>query len=312
MYKQNSIILGCICALGCEVIYGLSYIFTKHATEIAGALALLGWRFFVAFIVMSFCVLAGFIKINLRGKSVSSLLVIAIFTPCIYFLVETIGIGNTTASESGTFLACIPVASLLASTIILKKKPSKTQILGIFITLIGVLMTVFAVGVSSSLSIIGYMCLITAVVSYALYSVFVDKASAFTGAEITYIMLALGAAFFVILALGEAVIKNDIAGLVQLPVVNRGFLITILYQGIASSVAAFFLSNIAIAKIGVNRTASFIGVATVVSIVAGAAILKEKFSLYQIMGAVVILVGVYVANMSFLDKKFAGGMINGK
>lgn len=312
MYKQNSIILGCICALSCEVIYGLSYIFTKHATEIAGALALLGWRFFVAFIVMSFCVLAGFIKIDLRGKSVSSLLVIAIFTPCIYFLVETIGIGNTTASESGTFLACIPVASLLASTIILKKKPSKTQILGIFITLIGVLMTVFAVGVSSSLSIIGYMCLITAVVSYALYSVFVDKASAFTGAEITYIMLALGAAFFVILALGEAVIKNDIAGLVQLPVVNRGFLITILYQGIASSVAAFFLSNIAIAKIGVNRTASFIGVATVVSIVAGAAILKEKFSLYQIMGAVVILVGVYVANMSFLDKKFAGGMINGK
>ncbi len=312
MYKQNSITIGCICALSCEVIYGLSYIFTKHATEIAGALALLGWRFFVAFIVMSFCVLAGFIKIDLRGKSVSSLLVIAIFTPCIYFLVETIGIGNTTASESGTFLACIPVASLLASTIILKKKPSKTQILGIFITLIGVLMTVFAVGVSSSLSIIGYMCLITAVVSYALYSVFVDKASAFTGAEITYIMLALGAAFFVILALGEAVIKNDLAGLVQLPVVNRGFLITVLYQGIASSVAAFFLSNIAIAKIGVNRTASFIGVATVVSIVAGAAILKEKFSLYQIMGAVVILVGVYVANMSFLDKKFAGGMINGK
>lgn len=36
--------------------------------------------------------------------------------------------------------------------------------------------------------------------------------------------------------------------------------------------------------------------ATVVSIVAGAVILKESFTLWQIVGAVVIILGVYVAN----------------
>ena len=58
----------------------------------------------------------------------------------------------------------------------------------------------------------------------------------------------------------------------------------------------FFLSNVAIARIGVNRTSSFIGVATVVSIIAGALILKEQFTVFQVVGAVLIIIGVYTAN----------------
>lgn len=52
----------------------------------------------------------------------------------------------------------------------------------------------------------------------------------------------------------------------------------------------------AIASIGVNRTASFIGISTVVSIVAGITLLGESFSLWQTAGVVVVLAGVYIAN----------------
>ena len=37
--------IGCLCALGCEILFGLSYAFTKQATESTGAFELLGWRF---------------------------------------------------------------------------------------------------------------------------------------------------------------------------------------------------------------------------------------------------------------------------
>lgn len=71
---------------------------------------------------------------------------------------------------------------------------------------------------------------------------------------------------------------------------------------------AFFLSNVAIAKIGVNGTSSFIGVSTVVSIIAGALVLKEQFTVFQIIGAVVIIIGVYTANARkgklVLEEKF--------
>ena len=294
--KQNGLIIGSLCAIGCEVLYGVSYIFTKQATDNASVLSLLGWRFLLAFLVMSLFVVLGIIKVNLKRKSLKPLLLVALFSPVIYFIGETIGISNTTASESGIFLACIPVASLIASTVMLHKKPTRLQVTGILITLGGVLVTVLAVGISSSFSITGYIFLMVAVVSYALYCVFVDKAPGYTGIEITYMMLVAGAAVFVILAFIEAAIGNDVKNLITLPIRNKDFLVAVLYQSLGCSVLAFFLSNVAIARIGVNRTSSFIGVATVVSIIAGALILKEQFTVFQVVGAVLIIIGVYTAN----------------
>lgn len=279
------------------MLFGFSYLFTKNATASASAFALMGWRFLIAIIVMSICVATGFLKIELKGKSLKPLLVVALLSPVIYFIGETFGISLTTASESGAFLACIPVASVAASTLILKKKPTKQQAIGILVTLAGVLVTVFAVGGSTSFSAAGYVMLTVAVIAYALYSVFVEKASDYTGAEITFIMLTAGAVVFTIAAIIEALLNGTMSTLVALPFRDMGFLSAILYQGIGCSVLAFFLSNVAISKIGVNRTSSFIGVATVVSIIAGVLILHERFSAIQAVGAVIIITGVYIANV---------------
>ena len=142
----------------------------------------------------------------------------------------------------------------------------------------------------------GYAALMLAVAAYALYSVFVDLASDYTGAEITYAMLLSGAAFYGLLALGEAAAHGALTALLTLPVQNGAFRTAVLYQGVGCSVAAFFLSNAAIAKIGVNKTSSFIGVSTIVSILAGALALGEPLHIGQIVGAAVIVAGVYAAN----------------
>ena len=298
MYSGPKIAIGCLCALGCEVLFGLSYVFTKSASETAGTFELLGWRFLIAFSVMTALVLARVIKINLKGKNLKRLFIVALFSPVIYFIGETVGIGNTSASESGVFLACIPAASLVASSLILKKKPTKIQIIGIVITLVGVLTTVFAAGVSATFSTVGYAFLTIAVVSYALYSVFVEKASDFSEAEITYLMLAVGAAVFVLVALIKSIMEGSSAELLTLPFESTSFLIAILYQGIGCSILAFFLSNMAIARIGVNRTSSFIGASTVVSMLAGVVILQENLTVWQIVGAVIIVAGIYTANIN--------------
>ncbi len=294
--KDNRVLTGSLCALGCEVLYGLSYLFTKQTAETASPLALLGWRFVVALAAMSLCVALEFIPVRLKGRRLGPLLRVALFCPCLYFIGETVGIRETTVTESGVFLACVPALSLLASTVILKKKPAKRQIIGILVTFLGVMTTVVAVGLSSSLSPVGYAALMLAVVAYALYSVFVDLAADYTGAEITYVMLCSGAAFYGLLALGEAAAHGALSELLTLPARSGTFLAAVLYQGIGCSVAAFFLSNAAIAKIGVNKTSSFIGVSTIVSILAGALALGEPLSVGQIVGAAVIVAGVYTAN----------------
>ncbi len=293
---RNELFTGSLCAAGCEIIYGMSYVFTRQAIQGASELSLLSWRFTLSFIVMSILVVLGVIKVDLKVKKLKPLLLISLFCPVIYFLGETFGIGNTTASESGVLLACIPVASIVASSFMLKKKPSGMQITGILITLAGVLLTVFAAGASSSFSITGYMFLFIAVLSYAFYSVYVDKAGDCAGIEITYMMIMAGAVAFTILAFAEAFFKGNVSQLLSLPIRDAGIMITVIYQGICCSILAFFLSNVAIARIGVNRTSSFIGISTVVSIIAGRMFLHEKLAFLQIMGAVVIIAGVCTAN----------------
>ena len=288
--------IGCLCAIGCETIFGLSYVFVKQATNVATAFQFLGWRFLIAAVFMSICILLGLIKVSFKGKKMHPLFLIAVCNPAIYYIGETIGISHTTAAESGVILASIPIASLVASTLILREKPFKTQIIGILITLIGVIVTVFAAGIQSSLSVIGYLFLFIGVISYALYAVFVEKAKTFSGAEITYIMMVIGALLFGTVALIEGAYTGTLSELVMLPLRETGFLVAILYSGICSSILGFILSNTAIALIGVNRTASFIGLSTVVAIIVGVLILGESFSVFQIIGAAVIIAGVYIAN----------------
>lgn len=293
---KKDLIIGSLCAIGCEILFGLSYLFTKEAGQTASTLALLGWRFLVAALFLLILFVIGLIRVNFKGKSIKYVLLAAIFSPVLYFLGETLGINLTTASESGAFLASIPVMALIAATLILKEKPSKHQIVGIAITVSGVLLSVMAVGISASFSVLGYAMLFLAVLFYALYCVYVDKASHFTGVELTVVMILLGFLVFASLAIGEAIVHQNLSQLIILPFENKTFALAILYQGIGCSVLAFFLSNVAIAKIGVNRTASFIGVSTAVAIVFGVLILGESFTGLQIFGVLAIMIGVYTSN----------------
>ena len=294
---------GSLSALGCETLYGLSYVFTKDATESASWAALLGWRFLIALLGMSLCIAIGLIRIDLRGKRIRPLLLAALLNPCIYFIAETIGISHATASEGGVMLACIPVASSAASALLLRKRPGRLQMIGIAITLSGVMLTALAAGGGEGTSAIGYASLLIAVASYALYSVSVERASAYTDAEITYAMLAAGALLFSASALAEGLIRGSIKELLMLPVHDPGFLRAVLYQGIGCSILAFFLSNKAISLIGVNRASSFIGVATLVSIAAGTMLLGEPFTAVQAAGAALIVAGVYTANAGRKGKR---------
>ena len=51
MSKKNDALKGCLCAVGCETLYGISYLFTRSAHG-AGVLALLCRRFLIAFVLM--------------------------------------------------------------------------------------------------------------------------------------------------------------------------------------------------------------------------------------------------------------------
>ena len=297
--NRRNLLIGYLCAFGCEVVFGLSYSFTKNATETASPLALLGWRFAVASAAMGALAAAGVVRVSLRGKPLLPLLRVALFSPVLYFLFETFGVTRTTAAETGVIVACIPVVALIVSAIALREKPSRRQMAGILVTLVGVLASVFAAGATASFSPSGYALLSGAVLSYSFYFAAVSRASQWDGAELTLAMLLAGAAVFVPIAMAEAVLSggaDGAAALLRLPARDERFRVSILFLALGPSILGFFMSNVAVAKIGVNRTATFIGIATATAIAAGVFFLHEPFTSAQGAAAALIVLGVCIAN----------------
>jgi drug/metabolite transporter (DMT)-like permease len=294
--KKSGVTYGVVCAVACQVLFGFSFLFTKRVTLSISPMVLLSWRFIVAFLLFTACAMAGIVKLDFKGKSIAPLVWVAVFQPTLYFIGETFGVKLTTASESGTIIACIPIAALISSAVFLKEPPTRRQIAGVSIAAAGILIIVLTKGVEATFNPLGYAMLVLAVFSHSLYSVFSQKACQFTSVEKTYVMVAFGAVIFTVAALFQSLMAGTTAYYLMLPFKDTDFLVSVIYLGLGCSVAAFIFYNAAISVIGTNRTASFAGISTVVTVIAGIVVLKEEFSMLQRAGAALVIIGVYIAN----------------
>lgn len=295
--KKEKTLVGIVSIIICEVLFGFSFLFTKNLTDTVSPFTLLSWRFITAFVMMNICVLLRFIKVDFRNKRILPLFSIAIFQPGIYFIGETFGVKLTTASESGVIIACYPIVALVVSTIVLKEAPARQQVAGIGTAAAGIILIVLMKGLEASFNPLGYILLLFALLSYSMYSVNSQKAEEFTNTEKTYAMIALGAVVFTAAALIENASSGSLKEFILLPFSSAEYLVGFLYLGVGCSAAAFFLYNVAISAIGTNRSASFAGLSTIVTVIAGIIILREKFSVMQGAGTVLVLGGVYLANI---------------
>jgi drug/metabolite transporter (DMT)-like permease len=77
---------------------------------------------------------------------------------------------------------------------------------------------------------------------------------------------------------------------------NRVVLVSVIYLGVLSSVVAFFMMNYTLSKITAAQSAVFANLTTVVSIIAGVIFRNEPFFKFQVVGAVLIIIGVWGTN----------------
>ncbi|EEG76338.1 DMT family transporter [Dethiobacter alkaliphilus] len=103
-----------------SVFFGLSFMFTREALDVLAPLQLLGFRFALAALAMTLLRAAGWIKINLRGKNLRAVLLVALLQPFLYFIFETTGVRLTSASEAGMMMGLIPVMTVILEIPFLK------------------------------------------------------------------------------------------------------------------------------------------------------------------------------------------------
>ncbi|MDW7650162.1 MAG: DMT family transporter [Bacillota bacterium] len=277
-----------------SVLFGLSFMFTREALDILAPLHLLGFRFALAALSLTILRYAGLIRVDLRGKNLSALFVVALFQPVLYFIFETNGVRLTSASEAGMMMGLIPVVVVLLEIPFFKSVPSLKQLAAVVLSVAGVFFIVIMKGnVELGYNIWGTLALLGAVVSAGLYNIYSKKSTlAFTPVEITYLMMWAGAILFNGLEITTQAVNGTLWQMF-VPLANPRILLAVTYLGILSSVVAFFLMNFMLSKIRASQTATYINLTTVVAILGGVLFRGETFAWFQGVGAVMIILGVW-------------------
>lgn len=280
------------------VIWGFSFLFTKETLNYTFPLQLLGFRFGAAALLLTVLKLTGVIRINLKGKPTSSLLLLSLFQPGLYFMGETWGVKWTSASEAGMVIALVPIAIATMAAYFLKEKLNSKQILSIAASVLGVLVIVSAQGkLQFGEHLWGILALLVAVLAAGAYTILARHSSTkFTPWEITFVMMWAGTVIFNGLGIGQSVFEGSFTAYLK-PLQVPSVLWAIFYLSALSSVLAFFLSNYMFATLPVSQTAPILNLITVVSVFSGVVFRGETFGWLHALGITLIILGVWGTNV---------------
>jgi drug/metabolite transporter (DMT)-like permease len=283
-----------LAGVGFAVIFGLSFMFSKTALQYLTPLGLLSYRFLIAFLGFEFLRLTGVIKIKLSKQKFGRLSLVAIFQPILYFLFETFGLSLTTSSEAAMVTAAIPIFVALLGALVSKEKPTPLQVVFILVSVAGIIMTQ---ALKSSGGITGsgwgFVFLLLAVLSAACFNIVSRKAAGIsTPFEVTYVMMFLGAVTFNLIYLIQLLVEDRI-GDYLLALRHAELILPLLYLGLIASVGGFFLVNYSLGRLPAHVSSIYANLSTIVTIGAGALILREQLEYYHYLGSALILIGVY-------------------
>ena len=296
--ENNKTIKATLASLGAQVIFGFSFMFTKISLDYASPMTVIADRYLVAFVGMTLVMLIKNTKIRF-SKNLWKLALMSLFQPLLYFVFETYGIKLTTSAFSSIMISMIPVVSMISGIFLLKEIPSPLQYVFTALSVAGVVIMALAGNADGTVTPLGIILLLGAVVSSVGYNIASRKISAeFSVMERTYAMTIIGTVSFMAIALLQN-IHNPMA--ILTPFTHQAFLGGVLYLGIASSVVAFLFLNYANTHLPVAKTTVFSNITTVVSVVAGVLFLDEVLSLKAVISTIMIVTGVF--GVQFLDMK---------
>jgi len=300
---KNKTLAALLAATGCHLIWGLSFLFSSRALEVASPLVLLGWRFIIAFLCINLLRLSPKIQVRFRKEDLKILILLGLCEPVIYFLGEQYGLLYTNSSFSGVMIALIPVVTIFAAIPILKEKPTPGQVVFSLISIAGVIVLALQNSSSGAIYGVGVLILLVAVVSATAYSIINRKLSQnYTAFERCYFMMMTGCICFPILALCQNF--SEPAALIA-PFRDQNFCISLLYLSTISSVGAYSMSSYATTHLPLSRTVVFANLTTAISVLAGVIFLHEPFTWLSAICSFAIILGVWGAQR-FASAPLAG------
>lgn len=288
MFKKENIVYHGIAILT-VIIWGTTFVSTKILINYGlSPVEILLYRFLLAY----FCMLA--VSHNrLWARNLKDEFLMFLSGVCggsLYFVAENTALGITLASNVSLLICTAPVITTILSAIFYKEKMQKSVLYGSLVALAGVGLVVFNGSVLLKINPLGDLLTLLAAISWAFYCIILKRLSRhypiffITRKVFIYGILSLLVYFIV-----EPLYLN--IEVLKLPVVY----LNLLFLGCIASMLCYLMWNTAVRYLGASKTANYIYIVPLVTLVTSAIFLAESLTVIAVLGALCIIGGVYIA-----------------
>ena len=278
-------------AVAAVLLWGSSFVATKVALGSFSAVAYVVFRFTAASLIFGIILLRSRLP-RIPLQSHLRLALMALFEPGLYFVFETTGLQRTTASSASIIIASVPVVVAVAAALLLKERLPLRGWLGALLSIGGIVLLSIWDGTTSLTegSAVGNLLVFLAVLSASGYIILARHLSAsLSTLQITAFQVLYGTLYF-----SPGLVWLIISG--QWPRPDTAAIGALVFLIIGATLGAFLCYNYSLSRLGAARSAVFLNGIPVVTVVVAAVLLGERISYHHGLAALLVIMGVTIAN----------------
>lgn len=273
-----------------SVLFGFTFIATKFALQGLGVFQVVLGRYALAWILLTLLLWKKRRYFYIARRDWKDFLLLTFIEPVGYFIFETYGIRFSSPASVSVIIATIPAFAVIFAAFLLREKPGVFTFAGIALSVGGVYLVV-GMQQASHLAphpILGSLLTLGAAASAGLYNSLARKLTRkYSPITITYYQTLVATLVFFPLSIGEFILTGKFS-------LDWRILGSVAYLALGASVAGYLILNYALSKIGAAQVAIFANLVPVVTIVASFFVYGEMFSLTQLLGAGLVISGIYL------------------
>ncbi len=252
------------------------------------------WRWFFATLVFTPFALKSILKeYRVIRQNFFSITILALFSITAFNSLAYVSLQYTSATNATLLNSLIPIFILFIASVFFKEQIGKVQILGILLSLTGVLVILSKLNISTIINISfnrGDLWMLLAALDWALYSILLKKFRPKELSAISFlgVMMLIGTLFLLPLLyinpLNEPMIEW-----------NSRVSFTLFYIAIFPSIISYLIWNYGMQKLGAPTGGQYIHLMPFFGALMAIIFLGEKIKSFHIVGAIFIGLGIWLS-----------------
>ena len=286
MNKHRS--LGHFFAFVTITIWSVAFVSNKALLGFISPIENMLLRFFIAYSLL--LVIYPKWRLPYSLKDESKFFILGFLGIFIYFLLENFALKYTQATNVGLYMGMIPLFTAIFAHFLTKdERINRNIMVGFLVALVGIGLILLD-GIGFKMRLKGDLLAIMAAAIFALYSVLLKLSPK----NYHYIVITRKSFFYgIILMLSYFLLRGEHFSYQALSI--TAVWLNIAFLGFLSSGLAFILWQQGIERIGSIRASNYIYLVPLITAITGILTLDEKLTINMFIGAILILLGLYLA-----------------